>query len=257
MLGLVPKLSHASLTLIVLVERRSRETWIGSRQLQSLSDPLPRSRLTFPNTARELGHTVCQSKDGLLRETACAPGDPNPEVLVAVHHDAVVRLDEEVGHSAGHVGEQSDGVPEEVGRSEDTVELPEEFLTVVEREAFLQDGEREADVLDDEGVEADRCIVDVAKRHREGVDEEDEGVASVQPGGRLAGVEKLRQEDSLLVDVDTVRSHEAEVELDRLEVEDFKVDVASARRRFRIRNVLGLVGEFPIRNTVSDMIHRE
>ena len=56
----------------------------------------------------------------------------------------------------------------------------------MQREAFLEDGEREADVLDDEGVESDWSVVDVAKSHRESVDEEEEGVASVEPVGAQA-----------------------------------------------------------------------
>lgn len=70
---------------------------------------------TFSDTARDLGERIAEAKDGLLGETAGTAGDPDAEVLVAVHHDAVVRLDEKVGDAGGNVGEQPRRVPAQKG----------------------------------------------------------------------------------------------------------------------------------------------
>lgn len=112
----------------------------------------------------------------------------------------------------------------------------------------MQDREGEANVLDDEGVEADGGIVDVAESHGEGVDEEEEGVAGVEPASIWSEVSlKLEKEGegcSLLIDVDAICAHEREIELDRLEVENLEVDVAGARSALGLGDLLRLVGEF-------------
>lgn len=54
---------------------------------------------TFADTSRNLCERIAETKDRLLGETACASGDADTEILVAIHHHTVVRLDEEVGHA--------------------------------------------------------------------------------------------------------------------------------------------------------------
>lgn len=112
MLRPVPELAHATLALVLLVERRCRETWREERISTGREEEKPAH--TFADTARELRHAVAQAKDRLLRKTPSASSNADPKILVPVHHHAVVRLNEEVGDSARDVREEADGVAEEV-----------------------------------------------------------------------------------------------------------------------------------------------
>lgn len=133
MLGLVPELAHATLTLVLLVERRGGKAFGAGVSTATMRKAEEEKALTFGDASGELGHAVAEAEDGLLRETPGSASDPDPEVLVAVHHDAVVRLDEEICDSAGDVGEETDGVAKEVGGSKDAVQLAEELLAAVGR----------------------------------------------------------------------------------------------------------------------------
>lgn len=65
---------------------------------------------TFADTSRNFGKRIAETEDRLLGETACAARDADTEILVAVHHHTVVRLDEEVGHARGNIREQPGGI---------------------------------------------------------------------------------------------------------------------------------------------------
>lgn len=71
--------------------------------------------------------------------------------------------------------------PEDIGTSQHSVELAEELVAVVHRQALLQDGQRQSGILNDERVQPDGRIVDVAEGHRQGVDEEVERIVRVEP----------------------------------------------------------------------------
>lgn len=65
---------------------------------------------TFTDTSRDFGERIAETEDRLLGETACSARDADTEILVAVHHHTVVRLDEEVGHARGNIREQPGGI---------------------------------------------------------------------------------------------------------------------------------------------------
>lgn len=62
---------------------------------------------TLADTARDLREGVAEPENGLLGQAARTTCDTDAEILVSVHHDAVVRLDEEVRDARGDVGEES------------------------------------------------------------------------------------------------------------------------------------------------------
>jgi hypothetical protein len=128
--------------------------------------------------------------------------------------------------------------------------LTEELVAVMDGEAFLKDGEGEADVLDDESVESDGSVVDVAESHRKGIDEEEERIAGSKPVRRQQSVSSRGREgkaNALLLDVDSVGSHEGKVELDGLEVQDLEVKVTALRGRLGFRDLVGVFREFAAR----------
>lgn len=65
---------------------------------------------TFPDTSRNLRERVAQAEHGLLGKTACTSSNADADAFIAVEHDTVVGLNEEVGNTARDVGEQTDGV---------------------------------------------------------------------------------------------------------------------------------------------------
>lgn len=67
-------------------------------------------RSTFADTARDFRKRVAQAKHCLLGEGARASGDTNSDSFVAVQHDAIVWLDEEIGNSARNVREEADRI---------------------------------------------------------------------------------------------------------------------------------------------------
>jgi hypothetical protein len=77
--------------------------------------------------------------------------------------------------------------------------------------------------------------------------------------GRVSAEPKQRRsrKGSLLIDVDAIRAHERKVELDRLEVENLEVDVASAGGSLRLGDLLRLVGEFAVEQGASVAVQHE
>lgn len=135
---------------------------------------------TFSNTSSNLGQSITQSEDSLLGQTTRPPRDPYPQILAPIKHNTIVGLHEEILNTARNIRKQTNRIPQEICAAENAVDLRAESLGIVECESFLQDGERESDVFDDEGVESDWGVVDVSKSHGESVDEEVERILRAQ-----------------------------------------------------------------------------
>lgn len=96
-------------------------------------------------------------------------------------YDTMEWLVEDILHTGADVREQADGVANEVGREEDTVELAEHLLAVVVYNTRLEVGHRQAHVFDSERIHPEGCVVDVADSHRERVEYDGEWVIRADP----------------------------------------------------------------------------
>lgn len=110
----------------------------------------------------------------------------------------------------------------------------------MEDDSTLEGGEGESDVLDEKSIESDGSSVDVSKSHRESVKEEEDGVPRASSGGEkrkkgrsvssvfIARADARNGDSLLLLDVDSIGSHEGELQLDGLKSERLEVDWSSS-----------------------------
>lgn len=94
-----------------------------------------------------------------------------------MHHNPLIRLIKDILHSRTNIIEQPHWVTQEIRRSQYSIQLRDELFSIMEDDPFLQRGDGDSSVVNEEGVETDRGGVDVAEGHSEGVEEEDDGVA--------------------------------------------------------------------------------
>ena len=107
------------------------------------------------------------------------------QLSVTVHYYSLVWLIENVCNTRADVGEQSNRVSEEVSRTQDSVQLPDHFLSIVINDPLLQDRHRQSHIFDRKKVHLEWGVVDVADGHGECVEDDGQRVVSAQPYHKL------------------------------------------------------------------------
>ena len=110
----------------------------------------------------------------------------NANVLVAVHDGSIEWFVEDVCYARADVGEQTDGVPDEVRRAQDAVQLAEHLLAVMVHDALLEVWKGQAHVLDCQRVHLQRCVVDVPDGHSDCIENHRKGVPQAEPENDLS-----------------------------------------------------------------------
>src|SRR5690606_12437248 len=91
-----------------------------------------------------------------------------------------------------------------------------------------QYGYRDPCILQHERVEADRSIIDVSDSHGEDIDQKHDWVLRAP---------------NLILNIDNVRSHKRDIQLHRLDIEEFEVDVLTRGIGLWLLNIYFVVVE--------------
>lgn len=76
------------------------------------------------------------------------PGETKPDVHVTVHDHTLIWLIEDITESRRDISEQAYWVTEEIGGSEDTVNLSDKLLLIVQDDSLLQGWDVESDIFE-------------------------------------------------------------------------------------------------------------
>ena len=102
-----------------------------------------------------------------------------------MHDHSLIWFVEDIAESGRDVGKQSNGITEEIGRSEDSVDLTNKLFLVVEYDPLLQRGHIQSNVLQSKRSEVDGGGIDVSERHCKGIEDVVEHPSRVEPTCQL------------------------------------------------------------------------
>lgn len=98
-----------------------------------------------------------------------------------MHNNAVVWCVKDVCNPRTHIREEAYWIPNEIGGTENAVQLPQDVLTVVVCDTTLELRYCQSHICDGESVELKRCVIDIPQCHCQRVDYHCQGVPNAQP----------------------------------------------------------------------------
>lgn len=105
-----------------------------------------------------------------------------------MHDHTLIWFVKDIAEPGRDVGEESDGIPKEIGGSQHSVDLTDKLLLVMEDDSFLQRGDIQPNVLQSQGSEIERCSVDVTERHGQSIQNVVEDTARIEPATLAIGM---------------------------------------------------------------------
>lgn len=99
-----------------------------------------------------------------------------------MHNNALERLVEDICNPRADIGEKADGISDEIGGSQNPIQLAQDFLAIVIENAVLEVCCGQPHVLDSQCVHLQRGVVDVPYSHRQGIQDHCQWVSNAQPG---------------------------------------------------------------------------